>query len=90
VIRVQVPPVLRSVTGGARTLEAEGATVREVFEDIARKHPALGLHLFDERSGIRRNIICVHRDAVVRPDEMTGRKVDQGDEIVLANAFAGG
>ncbi|HVZ69454.1 MAG TPA: MoaD/ThiS family protein [Rhizomicrobium sp.] len=89
-IRVQVPPVLRAVTGGARTVEAEGTTVREVFEDIAKKHPALGLHLFDERSGIRRNIICVHRDVVVRPDEMAERKVDQGEELVLANAFAGG
>ena len=89
-IRVQVPPVLRAVTGGARTLEAEGTTVREVFEDVAKKYPALGLHLFDERSGIRRNIICVHRDTVVRPDEMAARKVDQGEELVLANAFAGG
>lgn len=89
-IRVQVPPVLRAVTGGARTLEAEGTTVREVFEDVAKNYPALGLHLFDERSGIRRNIICVHRDAVVRPDEMDARKVDQGEELILANAFAGG
>lgn len=89
-IRVQVPPVLRAVTGGARVLEAEGATVREVFEDIAKKHPALGLHLFDERSGIRRNIICVHRDSVVRAGEMADRKVDQGEELILANAFAGG
>jgi len=90
VIRVQVPPVLRAVTGGARTVQAEGTTVREVFEDIAKKYPALGLHLFDERGGIRRNIICVHRDAVVRPDEMAERTVDQGEELILANAFAGG
>lgn len=89
-IRVRVPPVLRAVTGGARVLEAEGGTVREVFEDLARKHPALGLHLFDERSGIRRNIICVHRDYVVRASEMAGRAVDEGEELILANAFAGG
>lgn len=89
-IRVQVPPVLRAVTGGVRTLEAQGTTVREVFEDIAKKYPALGLHLFDERSGIRRNIICVHRDSVIRPDEMATRIVDQGEELILANAFAGG
>jgi molybdopterin converting factor small subunit len=90
VIRVRVPPVLRAVTGGARVLEAEGSTVREVFEDLARKHPALGLHLFDERSGTRRNIICVHRDYVVRAGEMAGRAVDEGEELILANAFAGG
>lgn len=89
-IRVQVPPVLRAVTGGARTLEAEGTTVREVFEDVAKKYPALGLHLFDERSGIRRNIICVHRDSVIRPDEMAERRVSQDEELILANAFAGG
>jgi hypothetical protein len=81
---------LRAVTGGARLLEAEGTTVREVFEDIAKKYPTLGLHLFDERSGIRRNIICVHRDSVVRASEMASRKVDHGEELILANAFAGG
>lgn len=89
-IRVQVPPILRAVTGGERVLEAEGATVREVFENIALRYPALGLHLFDERSGIRRNIICIHRDLVVRADDMADRGVAQGEELILANAFAGG
>ncbi len=89
-IRVHVPPVLRAVTGGVRVLEAEGATVREVFEDVAKRHPAIGLHLFDERSGIRRNIICVHKGTVVRAAEMAGHAIAPEDEILLANAFAGG
>lgn len=89
-IRVHIPPILRAVSGGVRVLEAEGTTVREVFENLARTHPALGLHLFDERSTIRRNIICVHRDCVIRPGEMADRDVSQNEELILANAFAGG
>ena len=36
---VRVPPVLRSEAGGAREVEADGATVRELIEDLARRLP---------------------------------------------------
>ena len=37
-----VPPVLREEAGGAREVEASGATVRELLEDLAARVPALG------------------------------------------------
>ena len=33
----QVPPVLREEAGGAREVEATGATVRELLEDLAHR-----------------------------------------------------
>jgi molybdopterin synthase sulfur carrier subunit len=89
-VLVQLPPVLRAVTGGARVLEAQGGTVGEVLENLAAQCPALALHLFDENRSIRRNIICIHNDGIVRAKDMNAHTVAAGDELLLANALAGG
>ena len=36
---VRVPPVLRDEAGGARQVEASGATVRELLEDLSGRLP---------------------------------------------------
>ena len=89
-VRVQMPPILRAVTGGERWMDAEGATVAAILADLARKHPALGLHLFDEHGAIRRNIVCLHDGQAIRSKEAAARTVRSGDDIVLTNALAGG
>ena len=37
---VRVPPVLRDEAGGAREVNATGATVRELLEDLTTRMPA--------------------------------------------------
>ena len=89
-VRVRFPPVLRAATNGARDVEASGNTIREALDDAAARIPALKLHLFDEAGRVRRHIICIHDETVVRGPEMALHRVASGDEIILANAFAGG
>lgn len=89
-IAVQLPPVLRQVSGGRKVLHANGATIAEVLEDMARINPALQLHLFDERGAIRRNIVCIHEGEMVRAAEARTHAIRDGEEILLANALAGG
>ena len=89
-VRVRLPPVLRMVMGGRAELDGAGATIGDVLKDLARAHPALGLHLFDEAGAPRRNIICLHRGVVVRARDFAGHAVDPGDELVMTHALAGG
>jgi molybdopterin synthase sulfur carrier subunit len=88
-VRVQLPPLLRNVAG-ERWIEAEGTTMSDVLRDLARRHPALALHFFDEQGAVRHNIVCVHRNEVVRAREMPAHFVQAGEELILANALAGG
>ena len=37
---VRIPPTLRDEVGGARQVEADGATIREVLDDLVDRHPA--------------------------------------------------
>jgi molybdopterin converting factor small subunit len=89
-VQVHIPPVLRSVTGGNRNLEAEGSTIAEVLRDLARNYPPLALHLFDENGSARRNVLCIHGMRAVRPRDFDSHAVNPGDEIILTNALAGG
>ena len=89
-VRVQIPPVLRGVAGGARVLQAEGTTLAEVLASLARGNPALALHLFDENGVVRRNIVCIHDARVVRPKEFATHVIGNAGEVIIANALAGG
>jgi molybdopterin converting factor small subunit len=89
-VRVRIPPVLRAATNGVGEIEAFGKTIREALDDAATRLPALKLHLFDETGRVRHHILCIHNDSVVRGPEMAQHRVLPGDEIILANAFAGG
>jgi len=89
-VRVQLPPVLRGIAAGERSLEAKGNSIGAVLNDLTKRHPALGLHLFDERGAIRHNIVFLHDGAVVRAREAMAHRIKPGDEIVLTNALAGG
>ena len=89
-VRVQIPPVLRNLLGGKRTLEAEGATIAAVLLNIARDNPQLALHLFDENGAIRRHVLCIHAATVVRAHDLATHAIKNGEEVILANALAGG
>lgn len=89
-VRVQLPPILRPVMGGARIVEAEGHSIGAVLAHMARSHPAIGLHLFDEQGAIRRNIVFLHAGEAVRAASARDRQVKDGDEVVITNALAGG
>lgn len=89
-IRVQLPPILRPVMGGERYVSAEGSSIAAVLSDLARRNPALALHLFDERGSIRHNIVFLHDGAMVRAKEAATRQLKPGDEVVITNALAGG
>jgi hypothetical protein len=89
-VRVQLPPLLRHTMGGERWLQSSGDCIAAILRDLGDRHPALALHLFDEQGEVRQNIVCVHEGAVVRAREMASHFVRAGDELILANALAGG
>jgi molybdopterin converting factor small subunit len=89
-VRLQLPPVLRSVMGGERWVRADGATIDEALRDLAARHASLGLHLFDEQGTIRRNLVFVHEGVLVRSREAASYRLRDGDELILTNALAGG
>jgi sulfur-carrier protein len=86
---VRVPPVLRSEAGGVREVEADGATVREVMEDLARRLPALGTRVYQD--GELQPFVNVYVDGEdVRTRDGLDTPVADGSTVILLPAMAGG
>jgi [CysO sulfur-carrier protein]-thiocarboxylate-dependent cysteine synthase len=86
---VRIPPTLRTEVGGARQVEADGGTVREVLDDLAGRYPALGSHIFDD--GDIAPFVNVYLGGEdVRTLEGLETTVDAGATLILLPAMAGG
>ena len=87
---VRIPTPLRKYTGGEAEVETDGASIREVFENLERKHEGLHAKIFDEGGEIRRFINVFVNGEDVRYREGTDTPVNAGDELSVVPAIAGG
>jgi sulfur-carrier protein len=87
---VKIPPVLRSATGGAKEVAAEGSTVGEVLRSLAVQHPATESQLFSEDGGLNRYVNVYLNDEDVRVLDGLGTGVGPQDTLVILPAMAGG
>ena len=85
---VRIPPTLRAEVGGERQVEAHGATVRDVLQDLARRYPALETHLFEDGEIAPFVNVYVGGEDVRTLDGLDTR-VD-GLPMILLPAMAGG
>ncbi len=86
---VRVPPVLRGEAGGAREVQASGATVRELLDDLTARVPALGEKIYDgEEIKPYVNVYVDGEDVRTRGGLDTPVREDA--TIVLLPAMAGG
>jgi molybdopterin converting factor small subunit len=86
---VRIPPVLRDEAGGARQVEATGATLRELLGDLTQRHPALGARVLGE--GEIQPFVNVYVDGEdVRTRDGLETPVREGSTVILLPAMAGG
>ena len=84
VVRLRAP--LSELAGGRRELDLEGATVREVLQDLERKHPDVRGWILDERGSIREHVnVFVNKD-YGREDTV----VAASDRLHVIPAISGG
>jgi molybdopterin synthase sulfur carrier subunit len=89
-VMVRIPTPLRKLTGGKAELEAEGRTVREVFDHIERMHEGIQRKIFDEGGELRRFINVFVNGEDVRQRGGVETPVKAGDEVSVVPAIAGG
>ena len=86
---VRVPPVLREEAGGAREVEANGSTVRELLEDLSERLPALGSRVYDGTE--IRSYVNVYVDGEdVRFTDGVRTRVREGAVLQVLPSVAGG
>ncbi len=84
---VYIPALLQPLTGGRASVEAEGATVRQLIENLNRAFPGIRDRLLEE-DRLRPNI-SVAVDGEVSPLGML-EKVGPASEVHFVAAIKGG
>ena len=88
-VHVQIPTPLREHTGGQTVVEAAGASVQAVPDDLGGKFPGLTPRLFD-KGQLRRFINLYLNDEDVRYLDNLATVVKDGDTLAIIPAVAGG
>ena len=89
-IDVRVPTVLRKHTDGEKKVSGEGATLRELVEDLGAAHPSLREALVSEDGSLHRFVNVYVNDEDVRFLGGLETPLSDGDTVSILPAVAGG
>ncbi|WP_460817139.1 MoaD/ThiS family protein [Nocardioides korecus] len=92
-IEVRIPTILRTYTGGEKAVQASGATLAALIEDLEANHPGLKDRLVEQKDGqddLRRFVNLYVNDEDVRFTGGLGTELSDGDQVVVLPAVAGG
>lgn len=87
---VKIPTQLRTLTGGNAEVEAAGATVVEVIEDLERRHAGVRERLLDESGQLRRFVNIYVGGEDVRFLDGVRTQTPEGASVSIIPAVAGG
>lgn len=86
-MRVRIPTPLRSYTGGRADVQAAGATVQALLDDLDRQFPGIAFRVVDEQGELRQHMV-VWLDGERCRD--LSASVTGLDEVVLMQMLSGG
>lgn len=89
-VEVRVPTVLRKHTGGERVVQAEGTTVAAVLDSLLHRFPGLKDELLNEEGQVRQFVNIYVNDEDIRYLDRLETSVDDGDNLAILPAVAGG
>lgn len=89
-VQVRIPAQLRQVTGGAGVVEAGGATVAGVLDDLGGRYPGVLERLLDDTGNLRRFVNLYVDEEDVRFLQGLDTPVEPGAKVSIVPAIAGG
>src|SRR5579875_1244495 len=89
-IEVKIPTILRSYTGGAKSVEGDGDTLAALIDDLDAKHAGIKGRLITDDGGLHRFVNVYVNDEDVRFTGSLDTKLSDGDAVTILPAVAGG
>jgi len=89
-IEVRIPTILRSYTGGAKSVEGAGDTLADLLADLDGRYTGLRARLITDQGGLHRFVNVYVNDEDVRFLGALDAKVNNGDTVTILPAVAGG
>ena len=88
-IEVRIPTILRTYTDGAKAVDANGASLAALIDDLEANHPGIKDRLI-EGGDLRRFVNVYINDEDVRFIGGLEAELSDGDQVVVLPAVAGG
>ena len=85
-MKVLVPSALHSYTGQG-WVEADGATVAAILDDLDQRYPGIRFRMIDEQGNIRRHIRLFYDGAMVKE---LSHVLRADGELLIVQALSGG
>ena len=89
-VEVRVTAVLQRVVGGAKSVNADGATVGEVLKNLEQNYPGFKSQVLSDDGELHRFVNIYKNDEDIRFLGQLGTAVGEGDILSILPALAGG
>jgi molybdopterin converting factor small subunit len=89
-IEARIPTILRTYTGGEKSVTGEGTTLQELFVDLDSRHGGLRGRLVSEDGSLARFVNVYLNDEDVRFLGGVETPLSDGDVVTILPAVAGG
>jgi sulfur-carrier protein len=89
-VTVRLPTVLRPQANGQSTVSVEGTNVGEVMSSLVATFPGLQGNLLDDSGQVRKFVNIYINDEDIRFLDKLDTAVNEGDEVAILPAVAGG
>ena len=89
-VKVRIPTILRTYTGGEKSVDGSGDTLAALFDDLDGRHPGIKARLVAEDGTLHRFVNVYINDEDVRFLGALDAKLADGDNVTILPAVAGG
>jgi MoaD family protein len=89
-IEVRIPTILRSYTGGAKSVEGSGDTLADLLVDLDTRYSGIRGRLITDEGALHRFVNVYVNDEDVRFIGGLDAKLNDGDNVTILPAVAGG
>ncbi len=89
-VKVRIPTPLQKLTNNQAEVEGNGASLKELIENLEKAYPGFKERVCDETGKIRRFVNVYVNEEDVRFQKGESTPLKDGDEVSIIPAIAGG
>jgi molybdopterin synthase sulfur carrier subunit len=89
-VKVRIPTILRTYTGGASEVKADGTTLAEVLTSLDESYPGIRARVLDDAGKLRRFVNVYVGEEDVRFADGLETPTPEGVQVSVIPAVAGG
>ena len=89
-VSIRIPMILRPHVGGANKVEATGATLGALFDDLTSRFPGIAAQVLTADGTLHKFVNVYVNDDDVRYLGKLDAPIKTGDEVTILPAVAGG